>query len=77
MAILAKNQLATVTIIFPPSDPCRLLNLQEWINLIIKLFKNTNILIPDSSQFPYIIYYSVTGLFSHMHLISYIKKHYI
>lgn len=40
--------LSTVTVIFPPTPPCSLLNLQEWIDLVNTTFRETSIVISGS-----------------------------
>ena len=39
--------LTSVTVVFPPTPPCQLLNLQQWIDLINQTFQQTIILIPN------------------------------
>ncbi|AYV76804.1 MAG: multicopper oxidase [Barrevirus sp.] len=41
--------LASVTVIFPPTDPCDLLNIDQWITLINQTFDNTLININGQS----------------------------
>lgn len=45
---LYQTPLASTTVIFPPTTPsCKLLNLQEWIDLINDTFHQNTITIPD------------------------------
>jgi hypothetical protein len=42
---LSQLPLANVTVIFPPTPSCQLLNIQQWIDLVNKTFKQTTIII--------------------------------
>lgn len=64
---LSQEPLATVTIIFPPTPPCGLMNVQQWLDLVNKTFRETTVIIEgkpvkvntilecDWSFFPYAI----------------------
>ena len=40
--------LTEVKVVFPPTPECRLLNIQEWIDLANQIFSQTKVLIPGS-----------------------------
>ena len=45
---LSQQPLASVTVVFPPTKPCCLLNLQEWVNLVNETFQKTSLTINGS-----------------------------
>lgn len=47
---LTSIPLTTVTIIFPPTPSSNLLNLQEWIDLVNRMFQQTMINIPGTEE---------------------------
>ena len=62
---LRQAPLTTVTVVFPPTPPCKLLNIQQWIDLVNTTFSQTTVELPglnttldkiitcDWSFFPY------------------------
>jgi len=66
---LSQTPLASVTVVFPPNDPCALLNIQQWVDLVNDTFSQTtvtingvdvqlgSILTCDWSFFPYAFNY--------------------
>ena len=70
------NTCSFSTVIFPPTSPCRFLNLQEWIDLINLTFQQTSVTIVTILSYS-VQFSNVIGHFSLMLSTFYMKKQFI